>query len=142
MIKYNWDNIKKYTKNNPALILEYFKYVYVLQGEMYDYIQSHKYARDIVNAKGDKSSYIINIVDLIRNDEKATDMEQYVYIDLASKRDAFSLFNSKGRKRSLQLWELGEDYDVNKLEINRLLTISDKKIYFIYEEGEEYGFNI
>ena len=139
MIKYNWEAIKKYTNNKPELVIDYFKNIYVLQGEMYSYMQANKFARDIVNAKGIKSSYILNILDLVKNDEKATLTEQYIYIDLASKRDAFSLFNSKGRKRYLHEWEVAGDYDIKKLEINKLLMISDKKIYFIYEEGDDYG---
>ena len=142
MIKYNWENIKKYTNNKPELIIDYFKNVYVMQGEMYNYMQANKFARNIVNAKGIKSSYILNIADLITNNENASLTEQYIYIALASRRDAFSLFNSKGRKRYLHEWEMVGDYDIEKLEINKLLMISDKKIYFIYEEGDEYGISI
>ena len=139
MIRYNWESIKKYTNNKPELILDYFKNIYVLQGEMYNYMQANKFARDIVNAKEDKSSYMLNILDLIKNDEKATLTEQYIYIDLASKRDTFSLYNSKGRKRYLHFWEVADDYNIKKLEINKLLIISDKKIYFIYEGEDDYG---
>ena len=142
MIRYNWDNIKKYTKNDPNLILDFFKNVYVLKGEMFTYMQMNKFARDIVNNKEIKSSYILHIDDLIINDERATITEQYIYLDLASRRDAFSLFNSKGRIRYLHEWEVAGDYDIEKLKINKLLMISDKKIYFIYEEGDEYGISI
>jgi len=142
MIRYNWDDIKKYTNEKPEVVLDYFKNVYVLKGEMFNYMQVNKFARDIVNKKGIKSSYILNIDDLIINDERATITEQYIYIDLASRRDAFSLFNSKGRIRYLHEWEVANDYDIEKLKINRLLIISDKKIYFIYEEGDEYGSSI
>jgi len=142
MIRYNWEVIKKYSKNKPELILDYFKNVYVLKGEMYPYMQANKFARDIVKDIAVKSSFILNIDSLIQNSERATETEQYIYIDLASRRDAFSLYNSKGRKRYLYEWEVAEDYDIEKLKINKLLNISDKKIYFIYEEGEEYGFSI
>lgn len=142
MIRYNWEDIKKYTNNKPELILDYFKNIYVLKGEMYSYMQANKFARDIVKSKETKSSYILNIDDLIKNNERATAMEQYVYIDLASRRDAFSLYNSKGRKRYLYEWEVANDYDIEKLKINKLLMISDKKIYFIYEEGDEDGISI
>jgi len=142
MIRYNWESVKKYTKNKPELVLDYFKNVYVLKGEMYSYMQANKFARDIVNTKGIKLSYILNIDSLITNNEHATITEQYVYIDLASRRDAFSLFNSKGRIRYLHEWEVADDYDIEKLKINKLLMISDKKIYFIYEEGDEYGISI
>lgn len=143
MIRYNWDDIKKYTKNKPELILDYFKNIYVLKGEMYPYMQANKFAQNIVRSTEIKSSFILNIDDLIKNSERATLTEQYIYIDLASRRDAFSLFNSKGRKRYLQEWEVANDYDIEKLKINKLLIISDKKIYFIYEEGEDdYGISI
>lgn len=142
MIRYNWEAIQKYTKNKPELVLDFFKNVYVLKGEMYSYMQSNKFARDIVNDKEVKSSYILHIDGLIENNERATLTEQYIYIDLASRRDAFSLFNSKGRIRYLHEWEVANDYDIEKLKINKLLMISDKKIYFIYEEGDDYGISI
>ena len=142
MIKYNWEDIKKYTKQKPELVLNYFKNIYVLKGEMYNYMQANNFARDIVRSKSIKSSYLLNIDDLIINEERATITEQYIYIDLASRRDAFSLFNSKGRKRYLHEWEIANDYDIEKLKINKLLIINDKKIYFIYEEGEENGISI
>ena len=125
MIRYNWEAIKKYTKCKPELVLDYFKNVYVLKGEMYSYMQANKFAKDIVNAKEIKSSYILHIEGLIQNNERATETEQYVYIDLASRRDAFSLFNSKGRIRYLHEWEIADDFDIEKLKINKLLMISD-----------------
>ena len=115
MIKYNWDIIKKYTNNKPELILDFFKNIYVLKGEMYNYMQKNKFARQIVECKDTKSSYLLNVDDLIINNEKASSVEQYVYLDLASRRDAFSLFNSKGRKRYLHEWEVANDYDIEKL---------------------------
>jgi len=142
MIRYNWEVIKKYTKQRPELVIDYFKNIYVLKGEMYSYMQTNEFARKIVGSKEDKSSYLLNIDGLIRNDERASLVEQYIYLDLASMRDAFSLYNSKGRKRYLQEWEVANDYDIKKLEINKLLIISDKKIYFIYEEGDEYGISV
>jgi len=139
MIRYNWEVIKKYTECKPELVIDYFKNIYVLKGEMYSYMQANKYARNIVRSKEIKSSYLLHIDSLIKNDAKATLTEQFIYLDLASMRDAFSLFNSKGRKRYLHEWEIAGNYDIKKLEINKLLNISDKKIYFIYEEGDDYG---
>ena len=142
MIRYNWNDIRKYTKDKPELVLDYFKNVYVLKGEMYDFVQRNKYAKQIIASKEIKSSYLLNIDDLIINREKATEAEQFIYLDLASKRDAFSLFNSKGRTKYLHEWEIGNDYSIEKLKTNRLLMFSDKKIYFIFEEGEEDGISV
>ena len=142
MIRYNWETIKKHTQQKPELVIDYFKNIYVLKGEMYSYMQANKFARSIVGSDEYKSSYLLNIDGLIMNNERATLTEQYIYLDLASMRDVFSLYNSKGRKRYLQEWEIADDYDIKKLEINKLLIISDKKIYFIYEEGDEYGISV
>jgi len=142
MIRYNWEVIKKYTDCKPELVLEYFKNIFVLKGEMYNFMQANKFANNIAKSKEIKSSYLLFIDELIKNDAKATLTEQYIYLDLASKRDAFALFNSKGRIRYLHYWEVEDEYDIKKLEINKLLILSDKKIYFIYEEGDEYGSSI
>jgi len=49
MIKFNWSNIKKYTKGDISKILDYFSNVYVLQGTMYNYLIEHKWAARIYN---------------------------------------------------------------------------------------------
>ena len=134
MIRYNWDDIKKYTKEDIDLILDYLKNIYVLKGEMYNYVLGNPFASYIVNSKSIKSSYLLNIDDFIMNNEKASKSEQYVYLDLASRRDAFALYNSKGRIRYLHEWEVANDYDIEKLKVNRLLMLDDKKIYFILKK--------
>jgi hypothetical protein len=136
MIKYNWEDLKKYTNNDISKILEYLSNVYVLKGTMYDYLLKHKWAAKIYNSKETKSSYLLNVDDLVLNSLNGTKDEQYVYLDLASKRDIFTYYNTKGNVIFLPVWKVEEYYNLNTLKSNRLLTIDSNNIYLIYE-GED-----
>lgn len=136
MITFNWEDIKKYTKGDISKILEYFTNVYVLQGTMYDYLNTHNWAAQIYNSKNAQNSYLLNIKDLILNDSNATPEEQYVYLDLASRRDTFAYYNTKGKVIFLPTWKVEKYYNLQALKTNRLLDINDKNIYLIYE-GED-----
>lgn len=134
MIKYNWDIIKKYTKNDPKKILDYFSNVYVQQGTMYDFLVLNRWAKSIQQDTTTKNSYILNIQELINNDLNATIDEQFVYLDLASKRDIFTYYNTKGRAIFLPYWKVSDIYtDIDRLKLNRLLMINENNIEFIYE---------
>ena len=130
MITYNWEAIKKNSKNDISKILEYFTNVYVLKGTMYDYLLANKWASA---AYQPGQNYILNIDDLILNELNATKEEQYVYLDLASKRDLFTYHNTKGRVIFLFNWKVEKYYNIQQLKTNRLLNIDDNNIYLIYE---------
>lgn len=133
MIKYNWEDVQKYTNNNIEKILDYFTNVYVLKGTMYDYLVKRSWAASIYNSKKPKNSYLLNIDDLIKNEENATPDEQYVYLDVASKRDMFTYHNTKGRVTFIPIWKLEKYYNINALKTNRLLMIGENNVYLIYE---------
>lgn len=134
MIRYNWEAIKKYTKNNPEKIIDYFANVFVLQGTMYNFLVSNKWAAQIYNDKSEKNSYLENIAALVKNGLNGTKDEQYVYLDLASKRDYFSYINTKGKVNFIPYWKVSNVYtDIDRLKLNRLLEIDDRNIYFVYE---------
>ena len=100
---------------------------------MYDYLLNHKWAAKAYNSVLPKSNYILNIDDLILNDLNATKDEQYVYLDLASKRDLFTYHNTKGRVVFLVTWKVEKYYNINALKTNRLLSIDENNIYLVYE---------
>jgi hypothetical protein len=134
MIKFNWNIIKKYTKDDINKILDYFANVYVLQGTMYNFLTKNVWASNIFRNESPKDSYILNLNDLIRNDLQATKEEQYVYLDLVSRRDIFTYFNTKGKVNFLPYWKVEDTYtDIDRLKLNRLLIINENNIYFIYE---------
>ncbi len=134
MIKYNWEVIKKYTKNDPERILDYFANVYVLKGTMYNYLNSKTWARNIYNNNEERSSYLLNVDDLIKNVLNGTKDEQYVYLDLASQRDLFTLYNTKGKVNFIPYWKVQHKYtDLDRLRLNRLLEIDENNIHFVYE---------
>jgi len=133
MIKFNWEELKKYSNNDIDKILEYFTNVYVLKGTMYEYLLNNNWAAAVQNSKKPKSNYILNIDELILNDLNATKEEQYVYIDLASKRDLFTYYNTKGRVVFLVTWKVEKYYNIQTLKTNRLLNIDENNIYLVYE---------
>lgn len=135
MITYNWEKILKYTKRDIDKILMYFSNCYVLKGAMYNFISNNKWAESIYTDKEEKNSYLLNIDDFIINPLKGAKEEQFMYLELASRRDLFTHYNTKGKVYHIPLWKV-TDYDVNLLKTNRLLLIDDININFIYE-GEE-----
>jgi hypothetical protein len=133
MIRYNWEELKKYSKSDVKKILEYFTNVYVLKGTMYEYLLKHKWAAAAHNSKEPKNSYMLNIDALILDEEGATDDEKFVYLELASMRDVFTYYNTKGRVVFLDNWKVEKYYNINALKTNRLLTVDDNNIYLVYE---------
>lgn len=133
MIRYNWNDLKKYTNNNIDKMKLYLAKVYVEQGSMYEFLLANKWAINIYNSKEIKSSYLTNVVDFIANPDKGTNEEQYVYLHLSSLRDVFAYNNTKGRAIFLPIWKAESYYNLNRLKNNRLLIIDDKNIFFIYE---------
>ena len=131
MIKFNWEVIKKYTNKDPEKVLKYFENVFVLKGSMFDFLTENRWAMSIYVDKSDKNNYLLDIDQLIINETNATEMERYVYLDLASKRDYFTYMNTKGTVTFLPLWK--NTYEVDKLKLNRLLNIESNNIFFIYE---------
>ena len=131
MIKFNWEVIKKYTNKDPEKVLKYFENVFVLKGGMFDFLTENRWAMSIYVDKSDKNNYLLDIDQLIINETNATEMERYVYLDLASKRDYFTYMNTKGTVTFLPLWK--NTYEVDKLKLNRLLNIESNNIFFIYE---------
>jgi len=130
MLKYNWDILKKYDIDK---IKEYFTYVHLLKGEQYAYLLDNKWAIEINNAII-KDSYILNLEGFLGNSLKATKVEQYVYLDLLSRRNTFTYYNTQGSVTYLTAWKAEKMYDIDKLKANRLLNFDENNIYFVYEQ--------
>lgn len=133
MITFNWNEVRKYTKDDITKILDYFSNVYVLKGTMYNYLLQHKWAAKIYNSKAPNNNYILNIDDLILDDSRATNEEKFVYLDLCCKRDLFTYYNTKGRVIFLFNWKIEKYYNIHALKTNRLLNIDEHNIYLVYE---------
>jgi len=130
MIRFNWQKIVGKTKGDREKILEYFYNIY-LSNNFSEYLEKNKFAREIYFEQS-KMSFLLNIKDLLENSLNATKEEQYVYLDLASRRSLFNYFNTNKKVDYLQKWKV-IDYDLDKLKLNRLLLLDDNNIYFIYE---------
>jgi hypothetical protein len=135
IIRYNWELLKKYTKNNPRKMLEFFDNVYVRKTENYFYLNEWA-TRIVAESKSNSPNYILNVKELIQASNYATDSEVFIYLDLASKRNYFTFANTKGKAIHIQKWKIAGEYDVKALEMNRLLTFDDENIYLLYEIGE------
>ena len=94
------------------------------------------WAHNIYTAQ-DQDSFILNLEGFIENGFKATKMEQFVYLDLLSKRSTFTYYNTKGKVKHLAVWKAEKMYDIEKLKANRLLNIEENNIYFVYEQEIE-----
>lgn len=133
MVRYNWELIKKYTNNDIEKILKYFSNIYILKGEEKIFTLKYKWAAKIYNESKDTNSFLINIEDLVENAVRATSIEQFIYLDLASKRDIFTYLNTRHKVSFLPYWKVEGLYDIEKLKTNRLLIIEDNNINFVYE---------
>lgn len=78
-----------------------------------------------------QSSFILNPKDLFKNEIGAERYEIYTYIKLCSFRSYISYLES--RKSNIAIPLIEDCMDISKLKFNRLLTVTDSHIDFIYE---------
>lgn len=136
VIRYNWELLKKTTNNDVHMMLEFFNNVYVKKTENYFYLNSWA-AQLVKDFRNNAPQYILNIAGLIEASNNVTNSEIFVYLDLASKRNYFSYINSRNKKNYTPIWAIDE-YSVEQLKMNRLLTFDDNNIYLLYETIGEY----
>ena len=120
MIKYSWTTLSHYTKNDPHKVFDFFNQVTTKKVK-------DEYVRKILLSKANKTSYILNNVALIQNELRGSKTEILQYVYLASKRTlADYIYHGI-------LWIPEELCDINIVN-NRLLTTTQNKIHFKYEE--------
>ena len=134
VIKFNWELLKKYTNNDVHKMIEFLESVYVKKTENYLYLNPWA-AQLIVDSKNNSQNYIQNITALRLASKGATDSELFVYLDLCAKRSYFNFINTKGKANYLPEWKIN-NYDIDKLKMNRLLNFDENNIYLLYEVGE------
>jgi hypothetical protein len=78
-----------------------------------------------------QSGYILKPELLFKNEIKAEVSEIYRYIQLASLRSYVSYIESGQSYVLLSIIE--DDLNIDKLKFNRLLTITNNKVCFMYE---------
>lgn len=125
MMTYNWPELCEYCGWNVDKILKFIKYV------SYKKPFSENFMVKILKSKSPRYSFLNNPRGLIVNELQGTKSEQFIYLDLASKRGLYE-FRAEGR---LSLPIKFCNYDLNKLKLNRLLLIKDGSIHFVYEES-------
>ena len=133
ILKYSWQELKDHTGGDVDKIRDYFIHMHILKGEANEYLLDHAWARDVYNAE-QKDSFILNVDGFVKNSLRATKMEQFVYLDLLSRRSTFTYYNTKGKTTYLTAWKAEKMYDIEKLKANRLLNIEENNIYFVYEQ--------
>ena len=126
----------KNTNSDIDKIKDYFINMHVLKGMQTEFLLANEWAKKIYNAPL-KDSYIMNLDGFIDNNLRATKVEQFVYLDLLSRRNTFTYFNTRGKVTYLTVWKAEKQYDIDKLKANRLLNIEDNDIYFVYEQEIE-----
>ena len=136
MIRYNWSAIKKYTELDLKKIILYFDTIYFKKTDIAIFLANNPYAKKIVNESKDRKdnmSFMENYTDFRNNSMMGTEQEMLVYLDLISKRDMFTYLNTKKKVNYIPIWNIIDEYDIEKLKTNRLLFINERNIYFIYE---------
>ncbi len=135
MIRYNWAAIRKYTKLDLKKVIGFIDNVYVDNSKLAEFLMNNEYARKIVKESvHDKcNSFILNYTGFRNNYSNGTDQERLVYLDLLSRRNLFTYLNTKNKVIYIPKWRVLNDYNIEKLKMNRLLFINENYIYFIYE---------
>jgi len=133
MFRFNWEVIKRYGRN-PKTSLDI---LYALSGKK-KFIGNQQVFRSIIDNTLVKDSFLINIERLLSNPRNASMAETFVYVDLAARRSLAEY------KRTDRLWLphyfVPPSYKIAQLKANRLLYITDTRIYFTYEVvGRDIG---
>lgn len=138
MIRYNWKTIRKYTNDDIKKINKYLALAYVAEDKelLTEFFKENKWALKIAQNQDERPNYLLDVYSYLRNDMGASGAEQLIYLDLASYRDVFSYYNTRGVFIHIPVWKIEHVYDVNDLESNRLLNIEDNKIQLLYEIGD------
>lgn len=122
MIFFNWVILAKSCKGNVFKMLDYFT------AELEGRVITKPHHRAAKAAKR-KDSFIIDPIPLIRNKDNATDMERYIYLQLAAMRP----YGSYRERKYTGLPLYAVEYDPRKLKHNRLLEVTSEDIKFKYE---------
>jgi hypothetical protein len=134
MIFYNWNVLKRETKDDPKKMLEYIKYV--TSGSQRPKLQPYYIFATL--AEKNKSSYLLNPRALLDNRYGGTLSDIRVYLELASRRNYMD-YLTNNQHRYLYVYSVDEEYNLNRLHNNRLLSITDDKIYLKYEQELNYN---
>ena len=128
MIRFDLDKIHKACNYDKVSVVNYFY--------LTNYVRPpfrFKYNKKIIQAaeKGliRGNSYLLHEDDLLENELGGTINDIYQYIKLASLRNYLDYKTLKDRSLDLDIALTAEDGIAN----NKLLIVSDKKIYFKYE---------
>ena len=132
MVKYSWKKINDRFGWNAYNVLQYF---YMKQGiPIPTYLRHgnkkivHKYVTHPY-PKGD--CFLINPNDLLDSASNPNDI--YLYLELASKRNVFDYQMRKVKHLPLVM---AEEYQLQWIELNPLLTIQNENIYFKFEQEQ------
>lgn len=122
MIKFDWRVIKLITKNDPKKVIQYFKYR--LEGKKFAKLVQNYYKHKLV-----ESSFLLEPEAFIANKKNGALFEQYIYLDLAAKRNYIDYYLYKNKDLNI----IFNPYNVDSLSLNRLLIIEEDVIKFVYE---------
>jgi len=126
LIRYDWGILR----SHPIPLI--FNILYRLDN--IDLLQySDKRLLKIISRFKDKSSFLIDPMNLISNRSKHTDSELYYYLELAAYRSYFE-YKETGRL-SLPTYYIEDRFDLRKLRLNSTLSVTNEEILFKYEEN-------
>lgn len=137
MIKFSWKKINDKLDWNATSVLEYFFLIRKVKIPAYITRKTPvivKRAAILPLIPG--PCYILNIDSVLRR--ATTPNELYMYLELASKRNVFD-YVMRGVKYLPSA--LVEKYKIQWIELNSMLEIKDKSIYFRYEQESKQNGN-
>lgn len=125
MIRYDWNVLSKHP------IYYIFNILYILDNKI-DFKTLTREELGVIASFKDKSGFLLNFNGILSNKSKHTDSEIYLYLDLAAQRSYIN-YKETGDLR-LPTYYIEHKYDLSRLRLNTMLTVTDEDIIFKYEE--------
>lgn len=133
MIKFSWKGINDKLDWNATSVLEYFFLKEGLFPPCYLHRVTPKNVQLAARQPYEEGPCFILNIDGVLNGAKAPN-DLYLYLELASKRSIFDYFVRGTTHLPLALVE---EYQLEWVNINPLLTIEKDKVYFKYEQEKQ-----
>jgi len=134
MIKFSWKKINNKLDWNAYSVLEYFFLKEEIKLPSY---LNRKIPEKVIRAVAQPyipgTCFLLDLPTVLV--EAKTPNDLYLYLELASKRN---IFDYNIRKMTYLSLILVEEYQLDWVSINPLMTIENDKVYFKYEQEKQY----
>ena len=126
MVKYDWLALRHLNSEAIIGILLFLKYNNKI-------VEVPRSILKIISTFEHNISFMLNVESLANASHKYTNSELYIYLELASLR-SYIEYKQTG-KLSLPTYYLPEQYNLDRIKMNRALKVIEDEIFFKYEEN-------